>query len=54
MMEDNSSMQLKLKIDQIQNEKFSAAENVKKSSILQKTIRKVGTQMVNHDIECRI
>merc|ERR1711953_570544 len=54
MMEDNSSMRLKYKIDEIQNEKFSAAENVKKSAVLQKTIRKVGTQMVNHDIECKI
>ena len=53
MMEDNSSMRLKHKIDEIQNEKFSAAENVKKSAVLQKTIRKVGTQMVNHDIECK-
>ena len=52
-MEDNSSMRLKHKIDEIQNEKFSAAENVKKSAVLQKTIRKVGTQMVNHDIECK-
>lgn len=45
-------MQLRQKIDKIKNEKFDAKSKVKSSSVLQKTIRDCGVQMVNHDIEC--
>ena len=50
---ENSSMQLRHKINTIKAEKFDARAKVKQSAQLQQTIRECGVQMVNHDIECQ-
>ena len=50
--DENSSAQLRQRIQQIRNEKFDARSKVKESKVLQKTIQKCGVQMLNHDIEC--
>ena len=50
---ENSSLQLRQKIELLKKEQFDAVSMVKQSAVLTKTIRDCGVQMVNHDIECQ-